>query len=319
MKGRFQKISVCAAVIGGLVLGACGLQPAEARNRHRGHHPAQQAQAAPPGPMMDAMPPAVFRQMLDPTKAIGYPSLGWPQQVVTVAFNGGDPRAYPLIESAASEWLANGGRIRLSFRRPDGSFRTWSNSDLTDSANIRIAFDTTGSSAGYWSVIGVLAGSLRAGQQTMNLGDLGTGLAPYYNGANRAGWLQDYSHTVVLHEFGHALGLNHEHFHPSCQADLKIEQAVQYFMASPNNWSREQALFNVDARTYFDEMAKATQGAPLHVDPAIDRASVMLYYYPQRFFRSGAASPCNPASPMGYATALSNNDRRYFRQVYGGN
>jgi hypothetical protein len=139
---------------------------------------------------------------------------------------------------------------------------------------------------------------------------------PYYDGNNADGWRTSYSHTVVLHEFGHALGLSHEHFHSQCQADLKLDQAVAYLMGPPNNWSQQQALFNMDAATYFQRMAQMTTVPAATLNPQTDRASVMLYSFNQTFYRSGASSPCKPSGALGYATTLSATDRQYFDQNY---
>jgi hypothetical protein len=265
---------------------------------------------------LDRIPIGTMSQMTDRTKAIGYPRLTWPNRVVTVAFNGGDPALYALVESTASEWTSQGGRLAFSFRRADGGFRTWREADVTRTADIRIGFFTDRERDGYWSAVGTLARRINASEPTMNLGDLGSTLSKYYNGANRAAWQQTYARTIILHEFGHALGLNHEHFHPHCQADLKLEETLNWLMGEPARWSREQAMFNMDAATYFKAMQEQGPG-PIEVSPSIDRRSVMLYTFSSDYFRSGVRSPCLPASRLGYATSISEDDRRYFLANYG--
>lgn len=290
---------------------------------YAGRHaaPAGVAPAPPEQPSIakfDRIPVRTLREMTDPSKSVGTPGLSWPVNVVTVAFNGGDPQVYPLIETTASEWTAQGGRLAFSFRRPDGSYRTWRESDTVPAADIRIGFLTDGETGGYWSAVGTLSRKVPASEETMNLGDLGTTLAAYYGGARNSEWRASYSHGVVLHEFGHALGLHHEHFHPQCQSDLNLQAAVTYLMGPPNGWTRDQAMFNLDAGTYFKLMNEQTNSLPLSMSPNIDQASVMLYYFPIMYYKSGARSPCKPSGAAGYDASLSPQDRRYYLANYPG-
>jgi len=269
---------------------------------------------APPPPMahLDRIPLGTLSEMTDASRSVGFPSVSWTTPVVTVAFNGGDPELYALIEATASEWTSNGGRLKFSFRLGDGSFRKWSDSDIARSADLRIGFFTDADRDGYWSTVGTYARRVNAGEATMNFGDLGTTLSQYYKGNNHTAWLASYAHTTILHEFGHAIGLNHEHFHPSCQTDLKLAEIVSYLTGPPNNWQREQAMYNMDAKTYF-----ATVSAKPSFTPTIDQASVMLYSFSDDFYKSGRASPCRPSGPLHYATGLSIEDRHYYAANYG--
>jgi hypothetical protein len=255
--------------------------------------------------------------MTDPKRSVGFPDVTWPTPVVTVGFNGGNPSLYALIEATAAEWTANGGRLQFSFRHSDGTYRTWSEIDIKPAADIRIGFFTDQPRNGYWSAVGTLARRINASEATMNFGNLGTTLSQYYQGANIAGWNQSYAHGTVLHEFGHAIGLNHEHFHPECQADLKLEEAVAWLMGKPNRWTYDQAMFNMDATTYFKAMATQTGPRPLSITAKTDQASVMLYSFSDSFYKSGTKSPCRPSEPLHYASALSLDDRLYYSANYG--
>jgi len=268
--------------------------------------------------MPDRMPSAIFKQMVTHDKLIGSPGLAWRQRAVTVAFKGGDDSLYALIESAASEWTALGGELQLSFRDDAGHFRHWTTEDVNPAADVRVSFDDVGDLAGYWSVVGVMAQNIAAKEPTMNLGGFIEALAPYLHGQNSTAWLASYEHSVILHEFGHALGLSHEHFNPQCQADLKLSMVITSLMEPPNGWSEEQAKFNMDAGYYFNVLAD--QAGPLDTHPvsssSTDRTSVMLYPFTDDFYQSGAASPCKPAGALGYATTLSNGDRQFFLNNY---
>lgn len=266
--------------------------------------------------MPDAMPPAVLAQMLSGNlKLVGSPGLAWNKRIVTVAFKGGSDPLYSLIEQTASEWTAQGGEMQFSFREPTGQFRRWTTSDRNPAGVIRVSFDLDG----YWSQLGVLALNFGANQPTLNLGGFPQRLERYYNGQNRQAWLNSYEHTTILHEFGHALGLSHEHFHPACQADMKVEPVIESLMHPPNNWTEQNARFNIDANYYFEAMKEQVGllDPRTVISATIDRSSVMLYALPDSFFNSGARSPCKPVGPQGFPTALSASDRGFFLKSYG--
>lgn len=130
-------------------------------------------------------------------------------QTVVVAFRGGSDELYGRIAATASEWMRH-GNIRLEFKDPQTSaFYQWSLADRGFTTQIRVSFDQTG----YWSLIGtdsVNAAITRSGTASMNFGGFAQRLP------------QDWSATV-LHEFGHALGFQHEHQHPTgvCEAEFR--------------------------------------------------------------------------------------------------
>lgn len=105
---------------------------------------------------------------------------------------------------------------------------------------------------------------------------------------------------VVLHEFGHALGLQHEHQSPAAaQAISWNRDAVYQDMGGPpNNWSRaltDSAIFRIFATDLF---------SPL------DPRSIMMYDIPARWTTNGFSASSN--------FELSELDRDYIRQAYPG-
>ncbi|PJR11202.1 hypothetical protein CDD79_06540 [Raoultella ornithinolytica] len=267
--------------------------------------------------MPDSIPPELFQKMFQSHKLVGSRGLAWTKKrIITVAFNGGSDELYKLIEQAANEWTAVGGQLSFSFKDDAGKYRHWTRDDKFPMANIRIAFDNTG----YWSLLGVLAQNVDPGDQTMNFDGFQYDLQKYFHGQNAAEWRASYAHTTVLHEFGHALGLSHEHFNPQCQTDLKMDTIITYLMGPPNNWSQEQARFNMDAKYYAKILAQ--QAGPLESklmsSPTADRSSVMLYVFPVSYYKSGDKSVCKPSGDHGqdWPTMLSEGDKQFYRSNY---
>ena len=124
------------------------------------------------------------------------------------------------VKKVALEWtkLAN---LTLDFR----------NSGSTD---IRIAFqDGNGS----WSYLGTMCRRIDEPEPTMNYGWL-TPDSP-----------EDELRRVVLHEFGHALGLIHEHQNPKGGINWNRDAVIADLSGPPNNWDlcddREQHVREV--------------------------------------------------------------------------
>ena len=129
-----------------------------------------------------------------------------PGTKITVAFNGGNPRLYAVIERLVSEW-SQYGNIAFDFADANGHYRTWSEQDLDYKADVRIGFQATG----YWSAIGkdgINPDLTQPGTQTMNLQGFDVSLPFGFEG-------------VTLHEFGHVIALEHEHQSPVASCDFR--------------------------------------------------------------------------------------------------
>jgi hypothetical protein len=258
--------------------------------------------------------------MFSSHKLVGSPGLAWKKQrVVTVAFQGGSADLYALIEQTANTWTSLGGQLTFSFQDKPGHYRQWTTADKSPAANIRIAF-SDGAEGGYWSLIGVLAKNVGPNEPTMNFGGFPNILQRYFHGQNTSEWVTTYEHLTILHEFGHALGLSHEHFNPQCQSDLKMEPIIAYLMGPPNHWREEQARFNMDAGYYMRALGR--QAGPVEsrivASRTTDQASVMLYRFDLSYYRSGDKSVCKPLGDHGkdYPTALSSGDKAFYLANY---
>ena len=104
-----------------------------------------------------------------------------------------------------SGWWAQVANLKLDFNN-------------AANAEIRIAFD---SSDGAWSYVGTDCRGIPVNQPTMNLGFLDGGTA--------------------AHEFGHAIGLAHEHQNPRGGIQWNEQVVIQELAKSPNFWDEETA------------------------------------------------------------------------------
>ncbi|MEZ4614048.1 MAG: hypothetical protein R2867_00840 [Caldilineaceae bacterium] len=121
-------------------------------------------------------------------------------------------------------------------------------------SEIRISFAQPGS----WSFIGTDALAVPAAEPTMNFGWL-TRATPI-----------DEVMRVVLHEFGHAIGLIHEHQNPVAAIPWNRAAVYDYYGGPPNYWCREEVNRNL-----FALYAKASTQFS-----TFDRHSIMLYPVP---------------------------------------
>lgn len=154
-------------------------------------------------------------------------------------------------------------------------------------AEVRISFYADD---GSWSAVGRDA--------------LNTGYFPLHQPTMNFGWVRDDSdpvedRSVILHEFGHALGCIHEHQSPTFDRKWDKDAVMQYFKGPPNYWSEEDIRQNVLIK-YSPKGIKATQ---------FDPKSIMLYSFDAALFSDGQG-------PTNENSSLSATDRTMIRQMY---
>lgn len=127
-------------------------------------------------------------------------------------------------------------------------------------AEIRISFDRND---GAWSYIGADARGLPANQATMNLGFLDGGTAG--------------------HEFGHAIGLAHEHQNPAGGIQWNEAAVLAALAGSPNFWDEATTRHNVLEKYRLDQV-NGTE---------FDPDSIMLYFFPVAWTTNGVETKQN--------------------------
>ena len=127
-------------------------------------------------------------------------------------------------------------------------------------AEIRIAFDPDD---GAWSYVGTDNRGIPLDQPTMNLGFMDGGTAG--------------------HEFGHAIGLAHEHQNPAGGMEWNEAVVLRELAGPPNHWDAAQIRHNV----LFKYTAAQIKGT------AFDPASIMLYFFPGSWVKSGVGTHAN--------------------------
>lgn len=210
----------------------------------------------------------------------------WPTtDPVKVCFFGGTVNLRTRIMTIANQWVA-GSPLRFDWGNPadprlcGGGF-----------SHIRVGFSPTG----YWSLLGqdsvIYAPQT---EQSLNLGmfDFNPPADPEFT-------------STVLHEFGHALGFQHEHQHPvtTCEPEFNWPAIYSYLAGPPNYWSKQKVDHNMRSRPYMHGDITTT----------FDANSIMLYSFPQQFYKRGATSPCFTRGN----TNLSTGDRQTFALAYG--
>ena len=103
---------------------------------------------------------------------------------------------------------------------------------------------------------------------------------------------------VVTHEFGHALGLIHEHSQPNATISWNMTNIYEYYRINAPSWKKEQIDYNYLYKYSATETNSSTY----------DPQSIMMYGYPASFTNNGVSLPWN--------YYLSSNDKSFIATVY---
>ena len=210
-----------------------------------------------------------------------------------VCFFEGSQALREVVANVAKEWMAEDNSIRLDFGKP-GKRRTCQ-PGTGNEMQIRVSF----SQEGYWSQVGQNSVVfVEQKEPSLNLGG-------FMNVA--ADQLSDYEIGTIRHEFGHALGIEHEHQNPKggCDNEYNWQLIYQYLEGPPNNWTKETIDWNL----------RQAAGEDLQLTK-FDKTSVMLYQFPSDFYKKGAKSKCFVPQPN---SNISSGDRALATAMYPAN
>jgi Bacterial pre-peptidase C-terminal domain/Astacin (Peptidase family M12A) len=186
-----------------------------------------------------------------------------------VRFLDGDPAVQEKVANIAPEWQQY-TNLQLDFVR-DGT------------AEVRISFRDVGFS---WSTVGTDSLTRGRTQASMNYG-----------------WLKPTTpvreyRRVVLHEFGHALGMIHEHQNPAAAGEIPWDKPKVYAYYARQDWTKD----DVDENIFSVYATDATNFS------AFDPTSIMEYPIPDEL-TIGSFS-------IGWNTELSELDKEFMRRQY---
>lgn len=190
---------------------------------------------------------------------------------IRVGFMDGTPDQQALVKKFAEGWIGP-GLANLKF--------SWGPVAIAD---VRITFSRPGS----WSVIGTTCRNVPKDQPTMNFGWLTPGVTDAE------------AQRVILHEFGHALGMIHEHQNPLGSINWNKPAVYHDLSGPPNNWDKATIDHNM-FEAYPREVIDGT---------SIDKTSIMMYPIP-------ASWVTDPSQAVDLNATLSDTDKIFIKKAY---
>jgi hypothetical protein len=159
---------------------------------------------------------------------------------IRIGFLDGTQSQIDMVRNIAPQWTRH-ANLKFEF------------TDAMD-AEIRVTFDA---SDGAWSYVGTDNLNIPKPQATLNLG-----------------WQDE---GVILHEFGHMIGLSHEHQNPDQGIQWNEQAVIDELAKAPNFWDEVTVRHNVLDK-YSADILHGTE---------FDSNSIMLYAFPAAWTLNG--------------------------------
>jgi hypothetical protein len=220
----------------------------------------------------------------------------WPASIpkLRVCFFGGSKDQRETIRKLASEWEGADNGVKFDWGKK--GFRDCEKADPKLVMHIRVGFDEPGFFSTYGS-LAIFAKDYK--DNSLNLEGYDKMSAKEIMEKDGGYWA-----GTVRHEFGHAIGLFHEHQSPksTCEDDFDWDLIYKTFAAPPDSWDKD--MVDSQMRKLTDPDIDSTKFDPL---------SVMKYYYDPKMFKNGDKSSCYVAQSN---NAISELDRKTVAYMY---
>jgi hypothetical protein len=281
---RFSCIAVCA------VSGVIALPgPAFAQAGFQFPSCLASVVADPGGQFQRFVPPEARGPAARKVRGVVARSLTWrPGQTIKVCFKSGTRAAQQRVIRVAREWMQY-ANVVFDFEE-NAAPRACRGDGHED---IKIDFIDN---KGWWSAYGTMS---RHRDPSMNLQFFGID-TPLYTNGQPAPELE--LRKTILHEFGHALGMMHEHQSPNAECDSEIDWEAAYRMGARLGWDKNMVHAQMRQLANVEEFNMT----------AVDRRSIMHYSLPPELFKQGKSSRCWVAGN----DDLSEQDRRFIAAMY---
>ncbi|KAF7300633.1 ZnMc domain-containing protein [Mycena chlorophos] len=195
-----------------------------------------------------------------------------PSTPITYSFLGGTAIQQAKVSTVIQQWFY----ANITF------------TPVPSNGMIRIAFNSAG---GSWSYVGTQASAIPLAQATMNLGWVTTTPA-----------IPDDERGTILHEFGHVLGMMHEHQSPARGKKLTLDEGAVYsYYGRTQGWDRATIKAQIIDTYSADDVSNYS---------ALDTTSIMMYFMPPEMNLQHTNVPVN--------NNLSDMDKAYMVINYPG-